>query len=75
MGCLVVVKDFLDRHSVILQWALPVGLLLVVLLIALAPGVIGGAVGLVALFLLAYVGVPLYYRRYQERNSRNGSSG
>ena len=64
-------KHLLGRHSVILRWALPFALLLVVIVVALAPGAIVAVVGLVALFLLGYVGVPLYYRRYQKRNSRN----
>jgi hypothetical protein len=65
---------FLSRHRVMLQWAFPVGLLFVILLIALAPAAVSAAVGLVALFFLSYLGIPLIYRQRRERSSGTDST-
>jgi predicted PurR-regulated permease PerM len=58
----------------ILPWLLPLGLLGTVLVVTFAPGWLLGIVGLIAATLLAYVGVPLYWRFRQGRGDGSGES-
>jgi hypothetical protein len=54
---------------VMLQWAFPLALLVLVVAIALAPGWVIGLIAVVVLGTLGYGGVALYYRRYQQFHS------
>jgi hypothetical protein len=48
------------------RWLFPLALLLLVIVIAFAPGWVSGLILAVVLLGLGYAGVALYYRRYQE---------
>ncbi|MBV9364403.1 MAG: hypothetical protein JO286_11780 [Solirubrobacterales bacterium] len=58
----------------ILPWLLPMAMLVAVLAVALAPNWLIGILGFVALTLLGYVGVPLYWRLRQDPGDGNGES-
>jgi hypothetical protein len=62
------------RSKMLLPWLLPFGLPVAVFVAALAPEWLLGILGLVATALLAYVGVPLYWRIRQGRGDGNGVS-
>jgi hypothetical protein len=55
------------RSKMILPWLFPIVLVGVVLVVAFAPNWLIGILGLVACALLAWVGVPLYWRLRQGR--------
>ncbi|MEA2147800.1 MAG: hypothetical protein QOG59_3387 [Solirubrobacteraceae bacterium] len=52
--------------QVMRRWLFPLALLLLVIVIAFAPGWVSGLSLAVVLLGLGYPGVALYYRRYQE---------
>lgn len=54
------------RVNAMLPWLFPLALLVLVLVIAFAPGWVLGLIGVVVFGALGYGGVVLYYRRYQE---------
>ena len=62
------------RSKMILPWLLPLALLGIVIVVAFAPGWLIGILGLVAATLLAYAGVPLYWRLRQRRDDGSGES-
>jgi 4-amino-4-deoxy-L-arabinose transferase-like glycosyltransferase len=57
-----------------LPWLFPLGLPVAVFAVAFAPTWLIGILGLVALALLGYGGVPLYWRLRQGRGNGNGDS-
>ena len=62
------------RWKMIVPWLLPLGLPGTVLVLTFAPGWLIGILGLIATALLAYVGVPLYWRLRQGRGDGSGES-
>ena len=63
-----------NRSKMILPWLIPVGLVAVVPAVAFVPNWLVGILGLVALALLGWVGVPLYWRLRHDRGPGSGTS-
>jgi hypothetical protein len=59
------------RVNALLPWLFPLALLVLVLLIAFAPGWVLGLLGVVVFAALGYGGVVMYYRRYQQFHNPN----
>jgi CHASE2 domain-containing sensor protein len=57
------------RGKVTLQWAFPLALLVLVAVIAFAPGWVIGLIAVLVLGMLGYGGVAWYYRSYQQFHS------
>jgi ammonia channel protein AmtB len=58
----------------LLPWLVPVGLVAVVPAVAFVPNWLVGILGLVALALIGWLGVPLYWRLRQDRGDGSGVS-
>jgi positive regulator of sigma E activity len=61
-------------NRAMLQWLMPLVMVLAVLAAAFAPPAVIAVLGVVIFAVLGYVGVPLYYRRYRQRSDRDASA-
>jgi positive regulator of sigma E activity len=61
-------------NRAMLPWLMPLVMVLAVLAVAFAPPVVIAVLGVVVFAVLGFVGVPLYYRQYQQRSDRDESA-
>jgi positive regulator of sigma E activity len=67
--------DVLHVNRAMLPWLLPLVMVLAVVVTVLAPSVIIAVLGVAIFGGLGFLGVPLYYRHYQQRAGRHDSAG